>query len=332
MITKAQSISLSIIRVLSMCLIVACHITQKYDMPIAFLLNVGVQIFFFTSGFLYGKLEITSIKDFVKKRFTKVYIPYFIVILLLISSYIIFSIEDISIKQIVSYVLNIQLFTNPIGGGNHLWFLTVIMICYAITPLLQRTLKNNPIIVFIGLILFAIAEFVFVQKLYGLCASICLYIFGMLVGRCETKKINLGINILSGLVVVGLFSVFTWNHLIDAEYKEYNTWLHFNLGIFIFISLYNILPFFINENKKYKLLKQADSISYEVYLVHHPIILGPLSLLLITPYYSINIMIVIILSVIMAYALKYCCSFINSKLGNLEKMSTLPKKYINNRE
>ena len=59
MITKAQSISLSIIRVLSMCLIVACHITQKYDMPIAFLLNVGVQIFFllycFTGNPLYDK-------------------------------------------------------------------------------------------------------------------------------------------------------------------------------------------------------------------------------------------------------------------------------------
>ena len=117
MITKAQSISLSVIRVLSMCLIVACHITQKYDMPIAFLLNIGVQIFFFTSGFLYGKLEITSIKDFIKKRFTKVYIPYFLVILLLISGYTIFSIESISIKQIIFYLLNIQLFTNPIGGG-----------------------------------------------------------------------------------------------------------------------------------------------------------------------------------------------------------------------
>jgi peptidoglycan/LPS O-acetylase OafA/YrhL len=314
MITKAQSISLSVIRVLSMCLIVACHITQKYDMPIAFLLNIGVQIFFFTSGFLYGKLEITSIKDFIKKRFTKVYIPYFLVILLLISGYTIFSIESISIKQIVFYLLNIQYFTNPIGGGNHLWFLTVIMLCYAVTPLLQRIIKKNPIYIIVGLLIFSIIEFGFIQKLYSLCASICLYIFGMLIGRCETKKINITLNILSGIIVIGLFSIFTWEHLTSAAYKEYNTWLHFSFGIFIFISLYNLLPFFINENKEYKLLKQADSISYEVYLVHHPIILGPLSLLLVTPYNSINILIVLLLSVIMAYALKYCCSFINSKL------------------
>ena len=314
MITKAQSISLSVIRVLSMCLIVACHITQKYDMPIAFLLNIGVQIFFFTSGFLYGKLEITSIKDFVKKRFTKVYIPYFIVILLLISSYLIFSIENISLKQIVFYLLNIQYFTSPIGGGNHLWFLTVIMLCYAITPFLQRTIKKNSIVVFIGLLLFSIIEFGFIQKLYGLCSSICLYAVGMLIGHNETKKINITLNILSGIVVGGLFSIFTWEHLTSPDYKEYSTWLHFSLGIFIFITLYNILPLFINEKREYKLLKQADSVSYEVYLVHHPIILGPLSLLLITPYNSVNIIIVITLTLIMAYALKYCCSFINSKL------------------
>lgn len=314
MITKAQSISLSVIRVLSMCLIVACHITQKYDMPIAFLLNIGVQIFFFTSGFLYGKLEITSIKDFIKKRFTKVYIPYFIVILLLISSYSIFSIESISIKQIVFYLLNIQYFVNPIGGGNHLWFLTVIMLCYAITPFLQKAIKKNSILVFVGLLLFSIIEFGFIQKMYGLCSSICLYAVGMLIGHNETKKINISLNILSGIVVVGLFSIFTWEHLTNVDYKEYSTWLHFSLGIFIFISLYNILPLFINEKKEYKLLKQADSISYEVYLVHHPIILGPLSLLLITPYNSVNILIVVVLSIIMAYTLKYCCTFINSKL------------------
>ena len=136
----------------------------------------------------------------------------------------------------------------------------------------------------------------------------------MFIGRCETKKINIALNILSGIIVIGLFSVFSWDHLTSEYYKVYNTWLHFSLGIFIFISLYNILPLIINETKEYKLLKQADSISYEMYLVHHPIILGPLSLLLITPYNSINIIIVIALSIIMAYALKYCCSFINSKL------------------
>lgn len=314
MITKAQSISLSVIRVLSMCLIVACHITQKYDMPIAFLLNIGVQIFFFTSGFLYGKLEITSIKDFIKKRFTKVYIPYFLVILLLISGYTIFSIESISIKQIIFYLLNIQYFTKPIGGGNHLWFLTVIMLCYAITPFLQKAIKKNSILVFLGLLLISIIEFGFVQKLYGLCSSICLYAVGMLIGHNDTKKINITLNILSGIVVAGLFSFFTWEHLTSVDYKEYSTWLHFSLGIFIFISLYNVLPLLIDEKKEYKLLKQADSISYEVYLVHHPIILGPLSLLLITPYNSVNILIVVVLSIIMAYTLKYCCSFINSKL------------------
>ena len=227
----------------------------------------------------------------------------------------IFSIESISIKQITFYLLNIQYFTNPIGGGNHLWFLTVIMLCYAITPFLQKAIKKNSILVFIGLLLFSIIEFGFVQKLYGLCSSICLYAVGMLIGHNETKKINIALNILSGIIVAGLFSVFTLEHLTGADYKEYSTWLHFSLGIFIFISLYNLLPLLIDEKKEYKLLKQADSISYEVYLVHHPIILGPLSLLLITPYNSVNILIVVVLSIIMAYTLKYCSSSLADIVG-----------------
>ena len=78
-LSTSQSNAISIIRVMAMILIVSCHITQGYDQQIAFILNVGVQIFFLLSGFLYGKIEITSIASFVKKRFVKVYIPFIFV-------------------------------------------------------------------------------------------------------------------------------------------------------------------------------------------------------------------------------------------------------------
>ena len=68
-ITVSESRALSIIRVFAMMLILSCHIAQFYGLRIAFLLNVGVQLFFFMSGFLYGKLDVPeSPFVFYKKR------------------------------------------------------------------------------------------------------------------------------------------------------------------------------------------------------------------------------------------------------------------------
>lgn len=50
--------AISYIRLLSMVLIISCHFMQYFEMELAWWLNVGVQIFFTMSGFLYGKKEI----------------------------------------------------------------------------------------------------------------------------------------------------------------------------------------------------------------------------------------------------------------------------------
>ena len=65
--------SISIIRVLAMLAIVACHIFQSQDMSIAFWLNIGVQIFLFMSGFLYGKKTITNTSEWLKNNLRKYY-------------------------------------------------------------------------------------------------------------------------------------------------------------------------------------------------------------------------------------------------------------------
>ena len=113
-LSTSQSNSISIIRVMAMILIVSCHITQGYDQQIAYILNVGVQIFFLLSGFLYGKIEITSIASYAKKRFVKLYIPFIFVVLCCAAIHSVFNISDMSLENILPYLLDIQGF---IGGG-----------------------------------------------------------------------------------------------------------------------------------------------------------------------------------------------------------------------
>ena len=71
-----RNYKISIIRILSMISIVLCHIFQAQKMTFAFWLNVGVQVFLFMSGFLYGKKNIENTWSWIKRQFSKILIPY----------------------------------------------------------------------------------------------------------------------------------------------------------------------------------------------------------------------------------------------------------------
>jgi peptidoglycan/LPS O-acetylase OafA/YrhL len=69
---------ISLIRLLSMLMIISCHIMQYYDLELAWWFNVGVQIFLCISGFLYGQKNIDNVTDFYNKRLKKILIPYYV--------------------------------------------------------------------------------------------------------------------------------------------------------------------------------------------------------------------------------------------------------------
>ena len=74
---KQRDWTISLIRMISTVLIVTCHFMQYLDLELAWWFNVGVQIFFCVSGFLYGKKRITSPIEFICKNMKKILIPYF---------------------------------------------------------------------------------------------------------------------------------------------------------------------------------------------------------------------------------------------------------------
>ena len=145
--TQSESVALSMIRVFAMMLIVSCHIAQCYELQIAWLLNVGVQIFFFMSGFLYGRKDIAiSPFAFYKKRLVKVYIPFLILVVLVVGVYAVFHLYRPNPRQLILYLFSLQWFSTPIEGLNHLWFLTVLMIGYLLTPWAKLFNKKYPVL------------------------------------------------------------------------------------------------------------------------------------------------------------------------------------------
>ena len=298
-----------------MTLIVLCHIAQFFDLQIAYLLNVGVQIFFFMSGFLYGRMEIKSSSfGFYKKRFVKVFLPYYIFLAIVIVVYAVFKLYKFNAQQILLYLLNLQWFSTPIDGLNHLWFLTVLMVGYLLTPWIKRLVEKHLVWFLLVFVVCSVMEFVFVRKFYSFCAWVALYFAGMLFGYYYSKKTSNLLLLISSIFLAVLLVLFKPDWLNQYEFRYYTIWLHWILGLFLFVALFRFLPRFINTNKKYSIIKHFDSISYEVYLVHHPLILGPLSMLFLTPYVWLNILLFLFAVYILSRLLHHISSFSKSLL------------------
>lgn len=301
-ISLQQKNAITIVRVLSMLMIITCHILQGYNKPSAFLFNIGVQIFFLLSGFLYGKIEITSIASFVKKRFVKVYIPFILVVLCCAVIYTIFNIADLSFRNVIPYLFNIQGFVgDKIDGLNHLWFLSVLMICYFITPIAQRLLKYNSVLFIVLCILVGVVEFGFVQKMQSVAAWVMLYLLGMFWGKNENKWINIGLIIISLILSFVMLYFLKMEYLTDPHMVRYSIGLHCILALCIVSVLYCSLSKL--EICMPKWLQYCNDVSYEVYLIHHIVILGPLSLLFVTPIKAINIVLILMITFVLSHLL-----------------------------
>ena len=313
-ISQIQSTVISVIKVMAMSLIIACHFAQAFGYTIAFLLNVGVQIFFLTSGFLYGKIEVTQPLEFYKKRLLRVYVPYIMVVTVVLLIQGLIGAWQFNLRDVLIYACNLQGFVSTsVDGLNHLWFLSVLMICYLLVPWLQRLMNFKPWLLVGVIIAASFVEFFFVQKMYPICAWVVLFIAGMVYGKYETPKMSLFVLVGSAILMAGMLPFFSLEHLIDGAWAHYSVWLHCGLAIFIFTAIYYLLPKVASENANLPMLKEIDKISYEVYLVHHPLIMGPLALLTITPYAGLNIAIILITTIALAYVCKQIVAKLREK-------------------
>lgn len=122
-LTKQESSAISHLRVLAMLSIVVCHFMQALNNQWAWVLNIGVQIFLFMSGFLYGHKHIDNWLNWFEKRITRVYIPFLLFFVAIIPLYAVSGL--ISLKSIIIYMLDLQWFM----GGKRSWT-PLVCICH----------------------------------------------------------------------------------------------------------------------------------------------------------------------------------------------------------
>lgn len=271
---------------------------QYYDLELAWWFNVGVQIFLCISGFLYGQKDISDVTDFYNKRLKKILIPYYLV-------FISFGIVEFTFAReaftLNAFVKGLALCATLKGAG-HLWFIPTILICYFITPLLQdyrdKYIDGKRAIINFSVLGVIIVTIVIQGFTNFTPAWICCYVIGYVLG---INKKSLYINEKKLILITGIIAIIGntiqvyFDYIANIDFfgfeiiKNYN---HVILGVFIFILL-KLCFESLDLTKIEKLLNWSDEYSFEMYLVHQLVILGPFSLLSLTEDIMVNILIML---------------------------------------
>lgn len=306
--------SISLIRLISMLFIVSCHIMQWLDFELAWWFNVGVQIFLCISGYLYGQSPKKEVTSFYKSRFIKILVPYFIVFIVVAVLELVFVHSEVSIVSIGGGLFA----RTTIPGGEHLWFIRYILLCYIITPLLtvyrDKYVHDNKswwlyaiILVFVTSAFFGIHVQAF-NPAWMTCYAIG-YVLGANKGYCKNGLLlglfGFGAAVCNGIqIYVDYISGIIFTGIVNTIYSYYRNYSHVLLGVFLFLLMMTCFDRMHFSSNMVKVLDVADKYSYETYLVHQFFILGPFSLMALTPVIPINIILILICIMIATWLLK----------------------------
>ena len=301
-----ESLLIYILRIVAITCIVVCHLLQYYQNIWCQIFNIGVQVFWAMSGYLYGRKTIDNWDVFYKRRLIKVYVPFIVWTFGVIFVYY-FKGVDISINHVGTYFFSFQGETHffaryGLKGLGHLWFLTSLWLCYFSLPLLQYLKKNYKlysswVLFFLSLTILLYGSIPFLSSYY-LWIFAFSYIYGTL-QEGERKKI---LKIVVYLIASFFVFTTTWEHLKDPSYWR----LHHT---FIGIALLILTVDFSNVVKVKKLeglfLIKTSRFSYFIYLTHMVWIFGSLSLIGYIENGLLNILMVLIATILSSIILYY---------------------------
>lgn len=293
-----------------MCLIIACHFCQYYDNEWAWRLNVGVQIFFLLSGFLYGGKRIDEPIGWISNQFGKILQPYFLFLFFALFLYGLFSPNLLSVTGVVKSIFSV----GTIKGIGHLWFVGYILFCYLLTPYLSaiaQYIENKSayrafLLVLLVCLLFTIVSILapyhyrpgrVLCYVLGYFLSVFYWRYGnkVMLGSLLTSVISfllikLGYTFLQGI----LPSVAAQLSVITTDFSH----------LFAGTALTILLIYVFKSLKGNSFLRLSDKYSYSIYLVHQLFILSPFALMSISKHVYVNIILVLVAIITSGYLLK----------------------------
>lgn len=122
-------------------MILACHYVQQNDNAyvrlLAQFLNIGAHLFFILSGFLAGYRGVTKPYGlWLRRRMKRIYIPLWMFLVVLAIVHMATE-REIQTTDWLLLALGLQCNAVSVLGAEQTWFISVLLLCYLITPALS---------------------------------------------------------------------------------------------------------------------------------------------------------------------------------------------------
>ena len=194
---------------------------------------IGVDIFFFMTGYMAHFSKTDNYFQYIKRKFLNIY-PIFI-----FSCVLLVIMGKLSVKKALYTVLGVDLFLS--GGGSFLWFIPAIMIFYLLVPFYKKLIKKiGSVQTFaVSITMWAVLVFALEKILTNHSANIFLcripiILLGTMLAVYEGKwkhryKLIVGVF----LVAIGTFLTCKFGYMIKADF--------FAKDIFYVIVIPNII-------------------------------------------------------------------------------------------
>ncbi len=297
------------IRVVAIFMILLCHYFMFSDLNTGvgrYFAGVGNMIFFLVAAILYGNKYVDNCqsvdyKQFIAGRVKRLGILTWIFLTILIALFLIFGVRFSWLDAGLNYLFLGYLGKLP--GNGHLWFLTVLMACYAEMLLLIKFKANKNyvpwLILSLSVLLLIVGERFGVPSIAFLTLGLFGFVFmksGWLLQKSKS---------MTWWMAVLIIALNVW-----CFYLEYQGLFvrsrsaHFMLTGLCGVSLLSLMVRFI-PNKSSRIVSFICGVSFEIYLVHHTLCAGPFVTITRLPFnHVINFVILVFASIIFAIVLK----------------------------
>ena len=317
--------SIDIIRICGAAFIFLCHACNESGTFVGNVLGqffcVGVSIFFILSGYLHGlKSPPRSLPKWYGKKLKRLLSPLYIFLAILAIFYLAagYSIELSHWWQTVIPICGLS--QKYIPGCGHLWFLTHLLVCYLITPVLQKFARPNKCgIIMIGLVWLATCVLLAytVDPIWcTLLSSLLCYAVGFYVlpyFLCKERSYA----VLLGTALFFCCCRLIFRYFFDGTpfYNSIATEIcSLGLALPIIIFLFQLGKLFDKAASSMVKLFTAglSKRTYDFYLVHYIFLNGPLKIAL--PHYWQSVLAAFALSIVLAGLVHFLSDILNRRL------------------
>lgn len=287
--------SVRLIRAIAVVMIFSCHVLEGYGSFLAWWLNCGVQVFLFMSGYMFGGRRIHDWGEWWGRRLSRLLPPYYLLIVLMALAAAWRGARPGLGHELLASLGCMQYFLNSnLPGCDHLWFISLILLCYLTIPILQALrdrisdagLRAAAFFLLVPAAVYALYKFSNFMT-YAYVANLTAFAWGYYFGTPQREggprmrlrlalplALPLTLALLAGRGIIEGEHLEKIRRLAQLDDKLFVPWSKVMVGVALFLGLHG----WTARAGSWRAVRFVDRYSYEIYLTHHVFLFGPLAL------------------------------------------------------